>query len=99
MQIFNGILNDNGIERKIKLFLDDELFLPCTGDFYIEDIQTDANIDMNIITVQNIKYEYHIKKCDDEILIIGKEISSFLHKILYCLYKQKFFVLTNKDEV
>jgi hypothetical protein len=99
MLIFNGILNDNGSDKKIILFLEDNTNFPYTSDCYINNVRVNINMDNNICTIQNTKYEYYIKKYDDELLLVGKEIGNFFHYVLSCFYKQNFFVLTNKDEV
>lgn len=99
MSVFNGILNDNGEEKKIRLFVDFETPTPYNTDFYVDEIYVNAIIEPAKINIQNKNYNYCIKKCDGEVIIAGKEEPSLFHWILPCVCKQIFFVLTNKQEV
>ena len=99
MSIFNGILNDNGHGKKIKLCINLEADKMYNTDLYIDDIYDNAVIESDMITIQNRVYNYCTKKCDDEIIITGKEKKGVLHCLLPCIYKQIFFVLTNKETV
>ncbi|XWV26379.1 putative orfan [Tupanvirus soda lake] len=99
MITFRGIFNDNGREKLIRIYLDLEATGPYTTDFYIDNIRTDARIDKNICKIQNVEYQYTIKNFQDEIILAAKEIDNLLHLIFPCFYKQKFFVVSNKEEV
>lgn len=110
--MLNGVLNNNGFEQKIRIKLNtSNVFArdsfqaqvnPARGytDVYINNIKYPCKIDYDTITFLSSQYEYKIKKTDDdEILVIGKERRNILHIILCCIYKPKFFVLTNKEQV
>lgn len=97
--MLNGILNNNGFEQKIRIKLNSCDYFPYDTDMYINNIKYPCKIDYDTITFLSSQYEYKIKKTDDELLVIGKERRNILHIILCCIYKPKFFVLTNKEEV
>lgn len=97
MSIFNGILNDNGDEKIIRLTVDLENNRPYDTDFYVNEVYENAKVQSDKITLQNKSYQYCIKKCNGEVIIAGKEEPGILHWILPCVFKQIFFVLTNKE--
>lgn len=99
MRVFNGILNDNGLESKIILYLDPCKITPYVTDYYINNNRYEAKIDDNEYTLIDTVYEYKIKKYHDEILIMGKEKLNFWYICFPCLYRPKFFLLTDKEEV
>lgn len=103
MTAYNGILNDNGQKKYIRVYLDLDVDNSYTTDAFIDDVRTDAEIDNNIYTIQQTKYKCETKNVTDETFIIGKEMISgccfFIYYYLTCLYKPKFFVLTDKQEV
>jgi len=99
MSVFNGIINNNGWETKIRLYLDTTIPIPYITDLFIGDAITDAYINYDTCTLQNTQYEYCVKIYENEILIVGKEIGNFFHCLLPCFYRQKYFVMTNKEEV
>lgn len=99
MFVFNGIMNVNGIEKKIKLFFENNIYQTYDIDFYINDCKVDAIIEKDTCIIQNSRYKYGIKIYKDEILIFGKEYANLLHYIIPCIYRPNFFVLTNKEEV
>ena len=99
MITFNGILNNNGTEKKMRIFLDLDAPTSYTTDFYIEDKRMDAKIDKNNCTICNDEYVYVVKKFHNEIIVAAKEISNSFHCMFPCFYKQKFFVVSNKEEV
>lgn len=107
MLVFNGILNNNGIEKKIRLFLknsslsegDQEIY---ETDFFMEDIKSIAFVHPTTIVLSDSKYQIFFKKYEDEILLMGKETSTFCDLFTCafpCFHKPKFFVMTNKEEV
>jgi hypothetical protein len=99
MITFNGIHNDNGVEKKIRIFLDLESITPYMTDFYIDDKRLDVKIEKNICTICNNDYIYDVKKFPNEIIVAAKEISNLFHCLFPCVCKQKFFVVSNKEEV
>jgi hypothetical protein len=99
MITFNGIINDNGKENTVRIYLDFDSELPYTTDFYLGDTRLDAKIEKNVCYIKNTEYEYVIKKYQNEIIFAAKEINGFFHCLFPCFCKQKFFVLSNKEEV
>lgn len=99
MIMFNGIYNNNGLEKKIRIYIDLNSVAPYITDFYIDSKRFDAKIDNNICTIQNNDYVYIVEKFQDEIIIAAKEIDNLFHCIFPCFCKQKFFVVSNKEEV
>jgi hypothetical protein len=96
---FNGILNDNGTETYIRIYLDTELLFPYTTDFFIDNTRISAIINKETCIIQNVEYKYVIKYFQNEIIIAAKEIQNIFHLICPCVYEPKFFVVTNKEEV
>lgn len=98
--MFNGILNNNGFEQKIRINFNNYANYPYVTDAYIDDIKSDCIVNKNSIRLLSTTYYYHIRNSlYDEILIVGKENKNIFHSILCCLYNPKYFVLTNKQEV
>lgn len=97
--MFNGILNNNGFEEKIRILIDSRKCFPYKTDAYIDNVKYSCTIDYNTIMIGQTNYDYIIKTVGDEILIVGKEKRNIMHLLLCCIYKPKFFVLTNKQEV
>lgn len=99
MITFNGIHNDNGVEKKVRIYIDLDAVVPYTTDFYIGNKRLDAKIENNICTIRNNDYIYVIERYQNEIIIVFKETNGFLHYIFPCFCRQKFFVVSNKEEV
>lgn len=99
MITFSGIHNDNGVEKKIRIYLDLDAIAPYTTDFYIGNKRLDAEIDQNICTIHNNDYVFVIEKFQNEIIIAAKEINNLFHCVFPCFCKQKFFVVSNREEV
>lgn len=99
MAMFNGILNDNGNEKSIRMVVDLNLSISYLTDSYIDEIYVDTQIQPSIIAIDDKKYNYCVKKCGGEIIIAGKETAGLLHYLLPCIFKPIFFVLTNKEQV
>ncbi len=99
MITFSGIHNDNGVEKKIRIFIDLDAVTPYMTDFYINEKRFDVWIDKNTCTIQNNDYVFVIEKFKNEIIIAAKEINNFFHCMFPCFCKQKFFVVSNREEV
>lgn len=97
--MFNGIMNDDGIEHKMRLALQFVSNLPVVIDLFIDNEKKDVIINTEKMIIDEIEYLYCVKKTDDEILIAGKEIENFFQFVAPCLFKPKYFVLTNKEEI
>jgi hypothetical protein len=96
---FNGILNDNGMEKYIRIYLDMAETFPYKTEICIDNTWTDAIINKETCLVQNVEYQYIIKQFQDEIIIAAKETQNIFHFFCPCIYEPKFFVVTNKEEV
>lgn len=101
MPAFSGILNDNGLENKIMLFFDFGKNTPYTTDFFIDNNRSDATIEYDTCTIDDVKYDYKIKKYDDdgEILILGREKTNVFYCLCPWFLRPRFFLLTNKQEL
>ena len=96
---FDGILNDNGSEKLIRIYLDLEATTTYTTDFFVGNFWTSIIINKNTCILQNDQYQYIIKKFEDEIIMAAREIQNIFHCLLPCIYKQKFFVVSDKHEI
>lgn len=99
MSVFSGIINDNGYENKIQLYVDIENDSVYDTDFCVGNTRSVATIESNKIVTHDKIYYYNVRKCTGEVIIAGKEEPNIFHWILPCIYKQIFFVATNRQEV
>ena len=98
MSDYNGILNDNGSENELKIFIDLNKKTSYNTNFCVDDISFNAIVEPNKIIVQDKIYHYYVKKCVGEVIIAGKEEPNILHWFLPCIYRQIFFVVTDKEK-
>ena len=96
---FDGILNDNGSEKLIRVYLDLAAATTYSTNFFVGNFLTSIIINKNTCVLHNDQYQYIIKKFEDEIIMAAREIQNIFHCLLPCIYKQKFFVVTDKCEV
>ena len=95
---FSGILNENGIEKTLHIYLDLDLHYSYIPDAYIDYFEASIQINKKYIKINDIEYEYEIKFLENETLFVGKETFAPKH-YLFCFCRPNFFVLTNKQEV
>lgn len=104
MTCFSGILNINGREYLITIYLDlnyDEVYETC---MFIENRRCTAIITSNTIQIDGIDYNYSVNRFDDEIIINGQEhMGCTYNMIKYCCFwncftsnNYRFFLITNK---
>lgn len=94
-QIFHGFINNNDCEDKIKIILEFESNIPKIIEAYINEIQSEISIGISQIIINNICYNYNIQKTNNEIIMAGIENSSIAHFLFPCLFKPKYFTVTN----
>lgn len=99
MSLFHGIFNNNGYENTVSMYFDLNSNIPHITDFYVKKTRTDAIINGDTCMIDDVEYNFSIKNYNNEIIIAGKEINNILHWVLPCIYKPKFFVLSNKERV
>lgn len=93
MSYFYGVLNDHGLEKMVKLFLD----LPYTTEMVVGDETVPVVIDDETCSIDGTDYNYEIKSDNNETFIIGKEDTNIWHCCLPCFFHPKYFLLTNKN--
>lgn len=96
MTTFRGILNDNGFEREIHIHLNNDIALPYETETYIDNVKYNTKIYSDRCQIGNTVYKIYQLECGNEILIIGKELRNFLYFFISCIFRPKFFILTNK---
>ena len=96
---FNGILNNNGNEKNIRIFIIFDFGKPYITDGFLNKKKIKVKIKSDKMFIDDTEYYYKIILKNDEILIIGKEENDIIHYLMPCLFKPSFFVLTNKLEI
>lgn len=110
MMEFSGILNDNGVEKNMSIYLDlsiaptsflDRLYIDHTVNksyntlVSIDHVQLDATIENDFCNISNSIYQYNIEYCADEIIVVAKEVTGIFHFLFPCIMRPKFFVVSN----
>ena len=99
MSYFHGILNDNGWEKRIKIFLDLNRIHPYITSLFIENTLLKARIEKDICELDGTEYEYQVKDDDDdEVLVIGKERNNCWLFCFPCFFYPRFFLLTDHNK-
>lgn len=80
MKSFNGILNDNGIETKIRICLNLYAQEPYTTDLFIDNEHFDAKIDGNICTIM-LKKVYNGGMCSFFDFIFDEETEEVRYEL------------------
>lgn len=99
MICFNGIFNQNNIEKTIKIYLDLNENKPYLTDLFIDNEKFSALINNNMCVINNTQYCLVINNFGDEIVVAAQEKTNFLHWICACMYSKKYFVVSNKDSI
>lgn len=93
---FFGLMNDSGRNIFAHLYLDNNLSKPYQTNFYLNDICYEANVDDTVISINKDDYEYDFYYFDDEIICAARKKRKIIECLFPCLYRNKFFVLSNK---
>jgi len=113
MTTFTGILNNNGTETKIRMFIELDKHTSYVSDLYMNNVRYDIIVDGNTCSLITSKYSYlldhdfvdktnyelFVKKYQDEIIIVGREKGNIFECCLSYIFTPKFFVVSNKEEV
>lgn len=95
---FNGVLNINGIEKKIIIFMQLDFDKPYITDGVLNEEKILVKVKANKMIIDGTIYIYQVIKQNDEILIAGKEEQDMFHMLIPCIFRPNFFVLTDKKK-
>jgi len=93
--LFNGIFNDNGHEKSMALCLQMDATQSYNAEVYLDRQPKYMRIEKDVCVLENVTYQYYIKKYSDEIIMAAKEISKFFHCLFPCFCRPRFFVVSN----
>lgn len=97
MTTYTGIYND-GSEHTMTIMIIYDQKTSYLTDTYIDGERFDTVINENSIEIDGVKFNYHIKQDDKEIIIAAKEVG-WCPRLFRCCMSYKFFVVSNIESV
>jgi len=99
MTTFHGIMNQYGYKTKFIIYLELDNVNTYVTDYYSDDIELKVIVDDDGCTIGDTEYDLQVFNKNNEIFIIGKEKIGWLHWFTCHMIPQKFFVVSNHEEV
>lgn len=99
MICFSGILNENGKEKPIKIYLDLDANEQYVTNLYIDNIKTEAHVTNNVCLINGSKYYFIVRDFHNEIIVAAQESIGIIHLLCSCVCSRNYFVVSNKDDI
>jgi|SRR5271154_2858784 len=113
MTAFYGIMNHAGLVSEFTIYLDPAKFSTTEldmVDYFCDDNHSHAiiinntedettSLNTKVCIIEDVLFQCQLEIKENEILFFGKEIPTWLHRIMPCFTSLRFFVATNHETI